>query len=151
MILVIGPESSGGQWLASLIRLHPNAPQVEHNSYPAGWGDKCTMPDYTGNQNVTDVVIPLRDKTIMRRSQERRGYLLDHPPELTNPTAIVNAITKEIQVPGRRIHFVAYAGLCGWFSKLVMADLLGKLMLNPEEFPWMEFHCHDGNEKYLRC
>ena len=105
------------------------------------------MPDYTDRPEFTDLVIPLRDVNIVLKSQRRLGYLSDHPSRLTDTHNIRDAIIAEMR--DRRVHFVAYAGLVGWFSREVFTDLLNRLKLEPELFPWGRFNPVDGNAKYI--
>ncbi len=147
MILVIGPESSGGQWITSLLKVHPECPRIEHNSYPAGWMPETIMPDYS-DAPITDVVLCLRDWNISRMSQEKNGYLADHPTELTDTESIRQALRRETS--GRRLHCISYEGLCGPLGEIVLEDLISRLGLDPNLYPWSEFKANDGNKKYLK-
>lgn len=105
------------------------------------------MPDYT-DQDVTDVVLCLRDWGITRLSQQAHGYLSEQRErrDLTEPTAIRAAILKQIE--GRRLHLASYEGLCGPFGDLVLRHLLQSIGLDVERYPIVK--AEDGNRKYLK-
>lgn len=107
------------------------------------------MPDYEG-QDVTDVVLCLRDWNITRMSHKAHSYLDENRQNRENVETelIREAILKQLDC--RRVHCVSYEGLCGPFGRLVLSELLIHLGLLTATYPWETFIPQDGNRKYLK-
>ena len=166
-VFVIGPESSGTQWVASFLENHEDIHCVHHLSYPAGSGmgeDGRHWPDIWkfDPSGLSSVIVVCRDTNITQVSQRNMGY--EKTVQLwTSETDFEGISYDEESLIKQSIHYIteqlsqwkgkfailSYESMIQW-PTLQLSQVFRLLNYDVNKFDYSTVKPIDGNKKYIK-
>lgn len=144
---VIRLESSGGNWICSILAMHPEI-SVSEYSFPRFMGAEREYPDVP----QCDVLcVPCRDSTIQEMSVDRHGYNSLTTDSFSREESVekMNAAIRSHSDAGARVVFISYETLIQ-YRDLYLSSVFQQIGVSVEDFQYDLVEYRDGNVKYIK-